>query len=414
MGSRGDVQPFVALARGLLSAGHAPVVAGPRRFAELAAPYEIPFVPLADEMLDLQDQIKGKGAGAAITAARSVKPMVRHVLDEETGLLDLSPDVIVYHPKALGGPYLAEKAGVPSLAGLLLPLYLPTAAFPSPILPVRLPPAVNRATWKVAAAIEAPYRSVVRTWRTEALGLGEGFRPAAELIAAGPVLHAWSPHLLPAPPDWPAWAAPVGFWTLPAATGWRPDPALAAFLEAGEPPVYAGFGSMVGRDPQGLAAAIVEGARHAGRRVIMATGWGGLDAGPSGPSMVSGASGTSGPSVASGGDVLVVREAPHDWLLPRVAVALHHGGVGTVAAALRAGVPQVIRPFLGDQPFWAERLHRLGVAAPPLRGHQTGASVAAALESALGLSDTAAAVAAGLAAEDGVTTAVRRIEAHLA
>ncbi|MFD9945229.1 glycosyltransferase [Nonomuraea sp. NPDC059023] len=393
MGSRGDVQPYVALARGLLAAGHEPVVAGPRRFGSLAAPFGIAFRPLPDEMLDLQDQVKGQGAGAAITAARSVKPMVRRVLDEEAALIEPGLDVIVYHPKALGGPYLAEKAGIPSLAGLLLPLYVPTAAFASPILPVRLPPAVNRATWRVAAAVEAPYRSVVRTWRTEVLGLCEGFRPAAELIAAGPVLHAWSPRLLPAPADWPPRADPIGFWTLPAAGDWTPPERLAAFLEEGPPPVYAGFGSMAGRDPRGLAATVVEAARLAGRRAILATGWGGLRPGEDAE------------------DVLVIEEAPHDWLLPRVALALHHGGIGTVAAALRAGIPQVVRPFLGDQPFWADRLHRLGVAPPPLRGRPRAPEVAAAFASALELSGTAGAVAAGVAAEDGVTEAVSRIEA---
>ncbi|MFI6290629.1 glycosyltransferase [Nonomuraea sp. NPDC050790] len=392
MGSRGDVQPFVALARGLLAAGHEPVVAGPRRFGVLAEPYGIAFEPLADEMLDLQDQVKGQGAGAAITAARSVKPMVRQVLDEEAALVVPGLDVIVYHPKALGGPYLAEKAGVPSAAGLLLPLYVPTAAFASPILPVRLPPAVNRATWRVAAAVEAPYRSVVRTWRSEVLGLCEGFRPAAELIAAGPVLHAWSPRLLPAPADWPPGADPIGFWTLPASGDWSPPEALAAFLAEGPPPLYAGFGSMVGRDPRGLAATVVEAARLAGLRTILATGWGGLRPGD------------------EAGDVLVIEEAPHDRLLPRVAVALHHGGIGTVAAALRAGVPQVVRPFLGDQPFWADRLNRLGVAPPPLRARPRAQEVAAALEAALSMASTAAAVAAEVATEDGVAEAISRLE----
>ncbi|MEV0385434.1 glycosyltransferase [Nonomuraea sp. NPDC050643] len=392
VGSRGDVQPYLALARGLLAAGHQPVVAAPRRFQPLAAAHGIDYVPLNDEMLDLQDLARGRGARAAVTAARSVKPMVRRVLDDEAELAHREADVVVYHPKTLGGPYVAEKLGVPAVAGLLLPLYVPTAAFASPILPLRLPRAFNRASWRITAMIEAPYRGLIRTWRAEALGLTSGFRPVADVARRGAVLHAWSPHLLPAPADWPRSARPTGFWSMPAASGWAPPDRLARFLEEGDPPVYAGFGSAVGRDPRALTATVLEALRLAGRRAVLATGWGGLRPGtePDG--------------------VLVVEDVPHDWLLPRVAVAVHHGGIGTVAAALRAGVPQVVRPFIGDQPFWAGRLHRLGVAAAPLTGRLTPAGLAAALDRATGAASAARALAGRLAEEDGIATAITRLE----
>ncbi len=391
VGSRGDVQPFLALARGLLAAGHRPVLAAPRRFQPLAAGYGVEFVPLSDEMFTLQDSVKGQGVRAAITAARSVRPMLRRLLDDQAALAARPADVVVYHPKSLGGPYVAEKLGVPALAGLLIPLYVPTSAFPSPIFPVRPPGPLNRASWRVAAAVEAPYRSTIRRWRTEALGLQDGFAPLADLVKTGSVLHAWSPHLLPAPAGWPASARPIGFWTMPANETWNPPERLAHFLDQGEPPVYVGFGSSSTGDPELLTAAVLEGARLAGRRAVLATGWGALRPG------------------AVADDVLVIEEAPHDWLLPRVAVAVHHGGVGTVAAALRAGVPQVVRPLLGDQPFWADRLHHLGVAPEPLRGRLTAARLAAALENAAELAPTARMLAGHVGAEDGVAAAVARI-----
>jgi sterol 3beta-glucosyltransferase len=391
VGSRGDVQPFVALARGLLAAGHRPVLAAPRRFEPLAAGYGVEFAPLSDEMFALQDSVKGQGVRAALTAARSVRPMLRRLLDDQAALAARPADVVVYHPKSLGGPYVAEKLGVPALAGLLIPLYVPTSAFPSPIFPVRPPGPLNRASWRVAAAVEAPYRSTIRAWRAEALGLQDGFLPVAELVKTGSVIHAWSPHLLPAPADWPDSARPTGFWTMPADDTWTPPEPLAHFLEQGEPPVYVGFGSSTTDDPESMTATVLEGVRLAGRRAVLATGWGALRPG------------------AVTDDVLVIEEAPHDWLLPRVAVAVHHGGVGTVAAALRAGVPQVVRPFVGDQPFWATHLHHLGVAPEPLRGRLTAARLAAAIENAAELVPTARMLAGHIRAEDGVAAAMARI-----
>ncbi|GAA4965315.1 hypothetical protein HD597_005525 [Nonomuraea thailandensis] len=199
VGSRGDVQPYLALACGLVAAGHRPLLAAPRRFEPLATARGVDFAPLNDEMLALQDKVQGQGVRAAITAARTVKPMLRRLLDDQAALTAHQADVVIHHPKSLGGPHVAEKLGVPALAGLLLPLYLPTAAFPSPILPVRLPRMFNRASWRVSSAVEAPYSGTVRDWRTATLGLNAGMRPVAGLVAAGGVLHAWSPHANAAP-----------------------------------------------------------------------------------------------------------------------------------------------------------------------------------------------------------------------
>ncbi|MEV0611857.1 glycosyltransferase [Nonomuraea sp. NPDC050404] len=390
VGSRGDVQPYLALAHGLLAAGHRPLLAAPRRFEPLATARGVDFAPLNDEMLALQDKVQGQGVRAAMTAARSVKPMLRRLLDDQAKLTHHKADMVIYHPKSLGGPHLAEKLGVPALAGLLLPLYLPTAAFPSPILPVRVPRALNRASWRISSAVEAPYRGTVRDWRAGTLGLRRAFRPVADLIEAGGVLHAWSPHLLPAPADWPAQARPTGFWTMPA-VDWTPPERLARFLDDGDPPIYVGFGSSHSGDPESLTATVLEAVRLTGRRAVLATGWGALRPGtePDG--------------------VLVIEEAPHEWLLPRTAIAVHHGGIGTVAAALRAGVPQVVRPFVGDQPFWARRLHHLGVAPAPVTGRLTPDRLAATIEEAATLAPAAHTLAAEVRAEDGVATTVTRI-----
>jgi sterol 3beta-glucosyltransferase len=391
-GSRGDVEPFAALAAGLARAGHDPLLAAPRRLAGHAAARGIPVAPLDDGIFALQQEVAGKGASASVTAARSALPLLRRWLDDVATLQDSGADMVVYAPKSLGAHHLADRLGVPSIAGLPVPLFSPTARFPSPLSPVRPPRFLNRASWRLAGAVEAPYRRMVRTWRSEALGLTGPTPNLAERVAHDGVLHAWSPHLLPAPDDWPAELAPTGFWSAPPDDDWTPPDALARFLDAGEPPVYVGFGSMLARDPEAFTRTVLGGLRRSGRRAVLATGWGALR-----------------PSDAPE-RVHVLDQAPHDWLLPRVSVAVHHGGVGTVAAALRAGVPQVVRPFLGDQPFWARQVHERGVAALPLTGRLTADGLATAIDEAASRAGAARDLAAKVRGEDGVSAAVERIE----
>ncbi|MBF8190349.1 glycosyltransferase family 1 protein [Nonomuraea sp. K274] len=390
-GSRGDVQPFVALARGLTAAGHEATLAAPRRFGALVEPYQVDFAPLDDSVFAVQDEVAGKGTRAAITAVRKVKPLMRAWLDDLATLRDRPADIVVYAPKTLGAPHLADRMGVASLAALTVPLYQPTSHFALPIVPVRLPRTLNKLSWHVAAAVEAPWRGMVRTWRAQALGLPGRAPGFTQRVAEGGVLNAWSPRLLPVPPDWPPSAEPLGFLPLPAEPGWRPPERLTRFLEEGEPPIYVGFGSVVTKDAGTLTATVLEALRLTGRRGVLATGWGALR------------------DAELREDVLVMDAVPHEWLLPRTALAVHHGGVGTVAAAMRAGIAQVVRPFLGDQPFWARRVHALGIAAPPLT-KLTPHSLAEAIEQADARAEAARELGRRVRAEDGVAAAVRAIE----
>jgi len=391
-GSRGDVEPFAALAAGLARAGHDPLLAAPRRLTEDAAARGVRVAPLDDGIFALQEEVAGKGTRASVTAARSALPLLRRWLDDVATLQDSGADVVVYAPKSLGAHHLADRLGVPSIAALPVPLFSPTARFPSPLSPVRPPRFLPRTSWRLAGVVEAPYRRMVHTWRSAALDLTGPTPNLTERVAHDGVLHAWSPHLLPAPADWPAELAPTGFWSGPPDDGWTPPEPLARFLDAGEPPVYVGFGSALAKDPDAFTRTVLDGLQLSGRRAVLATGWGALR-----PSNV--------PET-----VHVLDQVPHGWLLPRTAVAVHHGGVGTVAAALRAGVPQVIRPFLGDQPFWARRVHEIGIAAPPLTGRLTADRLAAAIDDAASKAGAARETGALVRAEDGVSAAVARIE----
>ncbi|CAL9369302.1 O-mycaminosyltylonolide 6-deoxyallosyltransferase [Nocardiopsis dassonvillei] len=391
-GSRGDVQPFVALALALARAGHGAVVAAPGRFSALAGRYGVDFVPMDDGLFDLQDELAHRGTLAALTSARRVGPAMRAWLDDVAALAQAGGDAVVHAPKALGAADLADRLGVPAVPVMAIPLYTPTSAFASPLLPFRPPGALNRASWRLASAVEAPYRGMLRRWRAEKLALGGPVPTLAERIASGGAVHAWSRHLLPAPADWPAWAAPVGSLHLPPEDGRTLPEDLARFLAEGEPPVYAGFGSMVSRDPDELTRTVVEGVRRSGHRAVLATGWGALAR-----------------RADASDDVLVVDEVPHDLLLPHVAVAVHHGGAGTAAAAMRAGVPQVVRPFLGDQWFWGDRVHRAGAGPAPLRGALTAERLSDAITRAAERTGRARALAEAVREEER-TAADRAVE----
>ncbi|MFP5417327.1 MAG: glycosyltransferase [Actinomycetes bacterium] len=389
-GSRGDVQPFLALARGLTDAGHGALVAAPRRFAGLAAAIGVDFVGLDDSLFQLQDDLVGAGGWAAVTAVRRVKPFLRAWLEDLSQLADAAADAVVFTQKSLGGRSIAEKLKVPALPAQLVPLTPPTAAFVNPVAPALTPALLARASWSLTDAVELPWRGMVAQWRSERLGLPARVTPLSDVIAANGILSAWSAHLLPAPPDWPKSARPLGFWT-PPASDWQPPDALQAFLDAGPAPVLVGFGSMTTRDPAALTAEVGAGLRRAGRRGIIVAGWAGLGVG------------------GAGDDVMVLDEAPYESLLPLVAAVVHHGGIGTVGAALRAGVPQVIHPFFGDQPFWARQLQRLGVAPPPLR-RLRAADLAVALRATEGMAARAQQLGAVVRDEDGITAARLRIE----
>lgn len=213
------------------------------------------------------------------------------------------------------------------------------------------------------------------------------------------MLHAVSRHVLPRPADWPATATVTGYWFL---TDPEPAPlprALAEFLDAVEPPVVIGFGGMFGPDPAATTETVLAAARRAGVRAVIGTAWGGL---------------TTNAADGTASDVFAIDQVPFDQLFPRVAAVIHHGGAGTIAAAAAAGRPQVVCPFVADQPFWGRRMHDLGVAPAPIRQRHLDADrLAAAIEQTV--TDTRLASAATrlgqlVRAEDGVHDAVRRLE----
>jgi UDP:flavonoid glycosyltransferase YjiC (YdhE family) len=404
LGSRGDVQPYLALARELARRGHAVQLAAPAQFEALVAGQHIPFMPLPGEFLALLDTPDGKAAvaggrgfGAGLRLLRQVRPLMRGLLEAEwAAVRDFRPDVILHHLKSVAAAHMARALGCPSILASPLPGFTPTAAFPSPILSLATLGPLNRASHALAArAAGLLFAGEIRAWRAAWPALAAP-RPGA----GGPcgTLYAYSPQVVPVPADWGSEVLVSGYWFLDS-EGWAPPPALAAFLAAGEMPVYVGFGSMPGLEPRRMLAMVVEALARLGKRGVLASGGGALAA------------------ERVPGHVCLIAEAPHDWLFPRVAATVHHGGAGTTGASLRAGRPAAICPFIGDQPFWGRRVAALGAGPRPLdRDALTAEGLAAAIRAMdePGMRGRAAALGEAIRAERGMLAAARFIEAAVA
>jgi UDP:flavonoid glycosyltransferase YjiC (YdhE family) len=387
-----------------------------RRFHALASAYGLGVAPVEG---DLQALLRGD-AGQALMATRNpvaflrrLRAVARPILAQ--GLRDAwaacrDAQALVVASAASPALGIAERLGVPAFLGVLLPQG-PTRAFPSPLVAPgrRLGGPLNYAThalFEVAFALL--FWDEVNAWRQATLGLPSlpvTAAPRRARLPGTPRLYGYSRLIVPRPADWPPDWHVTGYWFLDAAgaaPAWTPPAALTAFLAAGPPPVYVGFGSMAPRDVRPLAEAALAALRRCGRRGVLAAGWAGL--------------GEAGGGAAPD-DVFRLPEAPHDWLFPRMAAVVHHGGAGTTAAGLRAGVPTVVTPVFGDQPFWGQRVAALGAGPPPVPLRElTAARLAAAIRQATGdprIRTAAADLGRRLRAEDGVRAAVAVVERHL-
>jgi sterol 3beta-glucosyltransferase len=330
-GTRGDIQPYVALGGALRERGHDVTLAVPEGFRDLVDGAGVGMHPAGSRMLTMLQEVMPELSGprdALRTLDVMREAMGEHIEEQWAAARAAGPDLIVYHPKGLAGPHMAEALGVPGVLSIPLPFYTPTRAFPIPFLGgARLGGRGNRASYAFTRMATVMYGGMINDFRRR-IGLGAIGRFADPLRnpdgSPVVVLYPYSRHVVPVPADFPPSAHVTGYWFLPHDPAWAPDPRLADFLAAGEPPLYVGFGSMgfgKGADERRDAVLRALGANR--RRGIIATGWGGLRAGD-----------------APSDDVLVVDAVPHDWLFDRVAAVVHHGGAGSTAAGLRAGNPR--------------------------------------------------------------------------
>ena len=404
IGTRGDMQPYVALAEGLQSEGHEVILGGPDNFADWVEGHGIPFHPLGIDMEaflqkpDVRAALSGKWLRLAKLWREEAVPMLENLL-KSTWEAARNADIIVYHPKAAAATDVAEATGAIPICASPIPLY-PTGDFPVPITRRSFGRRINRLSYRMFEFSRVAYRKWIDPWRIETLGIGKG----PKLLPLGgfkggltPRLCAVSPSVLPRPADWDEDTHMTGYWFLDEPNDWQPDAALATFLDAGEPPIYVGFGSMTTEDPERITREVVEGIRQAGVRAILATGWGGLEA------------------IDVPETVHIIDKAPHDKLFPLVTAVVHHGGAGSTAAGLRAGRPTLICPTLLDQPFWGHRLATLGCGPEPqslrrLKARPFADSLHELITTAT-YRTRAESIATAIAKENGVARAVKIITA---
>lgn len=413
VGSRGDVQPYVALGRGLMKAGHAVTVCAVSTFKPFIIENGLEYGYMNDGFMKLIDTDAGREAmGGSQSPISSIKNMLS-LLKESKSLFrtmfedawkaaqQAAPDVIIYHPKSLIAPHLAEKLGIPAIMALTVPIVVPTSEAPALGLPdLKLGGGYNRFTYSIMHKGFHTYDDVINEFRQRVLGLGKIHGNASPIVDGNgksiTVLHAFSSQLSPRPSDWPETAHITGFWFLDEEAGWQPSRELQAFLDGGMPPVYIGFGSMAGRDAEHKAKVVVEALQKANLRGVIATGWGGLDADRLPDS------------------ILKIDKAPHSWLFPRVSAVVHHGGAGTTAAGLLAGRPAIICPFFADQPYWGARVHALGAGSKPIPQKKlTAENLSAALLEVTkneSYRNNAGQIGERLRAENGIANAVAIIE----
>lgn len=391
-GTRGDVEPFAALARHAASRGHEVRLALPDDSVASVAPEGVDTVALG---LDVHRMVSpaGRTPAALVRHVRSeVRPGMRRMFATAVrATVAFAPDVVVHHPLVLSAPMVADALGAPRVLAEFAPVATASERFPAAGGPTatRDLGAANRFTYAVPRAAARLFDADVAR---AAAGLPGGRRPAGRSPSRA-TLMALSPTLLPRPGDWPERVHQTGAWhdEAPAAS---PDPVVSGFL-AGGPCVVASFGSMSTGDASARGHAIVTAARATGLRVLLVTGWGGLAL----------------PPECRGPDVLAVRSTPFDAVLPRATLAVHHGGAGTSHAVARAGVPAVVVPVTADQPFWAAQLHRQGVAAAPVALRRASPdTLATAMRDALSRRVRAVEVGRRMRREHGVRRAVDVLE----
>jgi sterol 3beta-glucosyltransferase len=412
IGSQGDVRPFAALGRGLAARGHQVTLATHEAFRPLAVQAGIGFSLVRANPMDI---VKGEAGQAWLSSMDKPLQFLRTTSRVAGGVLDSINDdawaasegseALVYSlPLSLSGHTIADARGIPGIPAALYPLH-PTAAFPSIMTPdfPRLLGAGSRLSASlVVQAFWLMFRSHQDRWRKTRRGL-RGLRmraPLGEWRRGGvPMIYGFSPSLIPAPADWPGVCKVCGYWFLESPRGWQPPPDLAAFMAGGPAPLYIGFGSMASEDPGQMTVMVLEALRRTGQRAILASGWGGLEAAALPPT------------------VHAVESVPHDWLFPRAAGAIHHGGAGTTAAALKAGLPSFVVPFFADQFFWGARVAAAGLGPAPVAHRRlTVEALEAGIRAMVStpeMRDRCRAAADAIAGERGVEAAAESVDAYL-
>ncbi|KAI5921686.1 hypothetical protein F4810DRAFT_677383 [Camillea tinctor] len=418
VGSRGDVQPFVALGNELQKDGHRVRLATHDAFAKFVVDSGLEFYPIGGDPAELMAyMVKNPGLIPSMNSLRAgdiqkKRKMVAEMLDGcWRSCLDADPisqapfvaDAIIANPPSFAHIHCAQALGIPLHLMFTMP-WTSTRMFSHPL--ANLKSSTDHATANFVSFSIVEWMTwqglgdVINDWRKtidlEPVPLTEG--PCLAETLQIPFTYCWSPSLVPKPADWPEYIDVCGFFFRDPPQ-YTPPKDLDDFLRRGPPPVYIGFGSIVIDNPGEMTRLIVEAVRSTGTRAIISKGWSGL-----------------GDESDSSDDILYLGDCPHEWLFQRVSAVVHHGGAGTTACGLRYGRPTVIVPFFGDQPFWGEMIAASRAGPMPIP-HQSlnSSNLAEAIRFCLRHETFAEAknIALKMQYESGVSAAARSFYANL-
>lgn len=396
-GTRGDVQTMTAFGLGLKSAGHAVRLATQADFENFVTSSGLACAPIHFD-LRLPNTNKGKskvktGRLSPFRLYRLAQHYAREALDEIWEASREAQALAFSDWGRVPGIHIVEKLDIPAVMGLGHPmqmrfLYPETHVFGKP-WGWRVSRLRKQLLWHLGM------KRLINDWRETTLDLSRTtFRKSENAIKRRklPLYYAHSPSVFAKPSDWPPELHVTGYWFLNRATDWHPPEDLVQFLTEGPLPVCVGFSSMSNQDVEGLTDIILKALETAGQRGILLSGWSDF-----------------GKSAVTNKNIYILEAAPHDWLFPRVSAAVHHGGPGTLAAAIRAGIPSVVIPFALDQPFWGWRVSELGIGETILPKRLTAKKLATAINKVVhneAVRHRASALGAKIRAEDGVGKAV--------
>ncbi len=355
-GSRGDVQPFIALARGLQKNGHTVQIAAPHRFADFGRAQGVPIIPLEGDPEEIS-KIYNDAGGNVLRLVRGMKEYIFSIAVEVArGAFAAceDADLIVHSFLFTSGAHsLARSRGIPDVSIQTFPIFAPTRTYPPAAL-----------SWLPTGPLSyfGHWLNTQVFWYGGNSGYAQCRRQHPEIFpfeltwpfetkrhdGATPLLFAISPAVLPPAPEWANRVDVVGYFFLDSHPNYHPSAELVKFLEAGPAPICVTFGSMINRAAERIADSVLRAIRISNQRAVILTGWDGWK------------------GRGSTDEVLLLDSAPHDWLLPLCKAVIHHGGAGTTAAGLRAGIPNIVIPFAGDQLFWGKRIHAIGAGPEPI------------------------------------------------
>ncbi|RFU24847.1 hypothetical protein B7463_g11490, partial [Scytalidium lignicola] len=413
VGSRGDVQPFVALGTELQRCGHRVRVATHNIFRDFVCNTKLEFFSIGGDPAELMAyMVKNPGLIPSMESLRAGevqknRRMVEEMLngswrsciepDPVTGTSFVA-DAIVANPPSFAHVHCAEALSIPLHLMFTMP-WSPTRLFPHPLANIKS----KSSSVDPAGANYLSLGDIVNEWRKtidlEPVPNSEG--PNLATILKVPFTYCWSPALVPKPLDWESNIDVCGFFFRDSPQ-YTPELVLEEFLRRGTAPVYIGFGNIVVDDPDSSTAIVLEAVQSTGVRAVISKGWSNL--------------GTNSASTSTSPSILYIDECPHEWLFQHVAAVVHHGGAGTTACGLRYGRPTVVVPFFGDQPFWGSMVVKAG-AGPEAIPYKSlnKENLAAAIEFCLTSEASKAAeqISKKMIHEYGVTQAVKSFHANL-